>query len=354
MQGGWIIGNGESSTPPITSGSTIYPPYIEESINIFTELDTNGFTFTVCSCWGFGFSPTGTTVEIQNFVPYNFSNIIDNQLVSFKVKSFFEIELTLRVKKYKSSGEKIKITTPNGNSEQWGVRYLKINPKVKTQGFANGWWDFRSYQPANIVTSANYNQSSYDFSNSGLVQNITEGLTRNSVNYTNFMGIFYSLGVPVFSPLSLEFILKFSSGSFVIGCGFGTIDANWNKSIRENCASMISLENRAYSKAYFGKGSNYFGQEYVTGYNWNNSFVHVMFGYFPDENKTLVKIYSRATLSYDWNIADDGEFITEFTQSNIDTSRRGTAYLEEDNKLCPYIEIRNSSSTGYIVAMKLA
>ncbi|WP_413160084.1 hypothetical protein ACL6C3_16835 [Capilliphycus salinus ALCB114379] len=337
------------STEAVISQSTVYPPYIREDIDLYTYLGLSNEDIVTITVHGFGFSPSGTSVNIDGFFSFNESDVVNNQIFNVKVKSFIEIELTLLIRQY--GLKKITVTTPNGSSEQWGDKFLRIIEPIQTIG-VNGWLDFRSYQPQNVVTTANYTQPDKTFSNSGLLQN-SSGLTRSSTAYNNFQAIFTNLQIPVNSPFKLEFILQFWSGSYVVSGGFGTIDADWTKNIKSNATALFSLENRAWSSSYYAsRNGAYYNKQFVTGNNWNNSYIHIAIDYYPADKVEIVA-YSRASLSYDWSQIGTGEFICNFKQLNPDTGVKGGAYSASDNKLCPYIEIASSSSLSYIVAMKL-
>lgn len=345
---GWNI-NPESSN---NSGggepllSTVYPPYLYDVDPIFCEI---GETRTI-TLRGFGFTPTDLLFMIQGFIPGNPSNTTDNQIIEVNVISFVEIEITLTLYQYSSDGLLTVVETFNGSSLDWGTRTLKIYPKIKTVG-VNGWLDFRSYQPTQIISTANYNNSSPTFSNSGLIQT-TNGLSRNSTAYTNFMAAFPDILIPLNQAFTLEFIFQFFSGSFVIGGGFLTRDINWAIGTRENSACMVSMENRSYSKLYFGEGTTYKGKEYVTGSNWNNNFIHSVFSF--SEGAVRCQAFSRGNLSYDWELFNQGEFVFDFREVDLDFSRRGNKYTDSENKVIPFVEIRTASSSGCVVAMKLS
>ncbi|GEM_PF-3587189 len=272
---------------------------------------------------GKNFTPQTTIVIEWTGTINNVTVLNDEEIVvgvqSPSVSGFFDIE----------------VINNDVSSSAWG----NDNQLEVYQPFSTGWIDFRSAEP-NIVTTANYNLTTQTFANSGLVRSPTEGLTRNSTSYSNFQGFFNQFQIPSSQTFELQFILKFFSGAFVVSAGFST-QLDFSKTIRESSGAVVSLENRSYSIGYFGEYPNYFSKSFVTGTNWNNNFIHYLFQRKPGDN--LIKVFSRGSLTYNWDAPENGEFICQFEDRQIQPS----------DFYYPCIELRSASSQGFIVAMKI-
>lgn len=290
------------STVPVwfENPGLVYPPALNYPFDIYIT--------------GYGFLP-GMSTEIAGL------NVIE-----FEAINFFKVRIRLSVTNFGSYP--CQFFLDNQLVDSYNSLTLTFSSRFTT----NGWLDFRN----NTYILSNYQTSSNG-----------QGIEQSSLgvkSLTGYSDLFVAIdddSFPVNSQFTFESICYFFSGSHTIWTGLTSITPNWLNP-RNTVLGVNSLENRAYSRCFYGVNNQYQNIDNTTGSNWNNNYIHTVIDY----NNGLINVsaYSRASLSYDWNIASDGEFI--FSQ------QYQTQLATDGFYPCVYFQAANSSST--LVAYKVS
>lgn len=267
-----------------------------------------------------------------NFTPESVVSIagvtINNQIV-VNNKS-----IKLSVTSGNQPGEHL-IIVSNGSlsSDAWDEKkYLVITPSLST-----GWIDYRNITTATVQSTANNSETS-NLGVAGLQSN-SSGLTSTSTQ-SNLLVNFSNITLPSSASYTFESICFFFSGTHGIWTGISNKSANWINP-RRSCLILNAIENRSYSRCYYGKDWYYQSIDNVTGVNWNNSFIHTVIE--VEKNKIITNSYSRTTVSYDWDKGTEGEKV--FSQHHI---------LDESIAVhCPSIYFFSANSASYLVAQRI-
>jgi hypothetical protein len=275
-------------------------------------------------------SPVQFTIKGYGFTPDQEILILGVQVISLEVVNFFECVVTIQISAYGTFP--INFYLNDQLISSYGITELTITSSLPS----TNWIDYRTYRNFPVMSRL-ATAPTTNLANAGLQIN-SNGIFTTTSSGNNLFVIFPDMEVPPRAVYRYESITTFSSGSFGIWTGITRVP-NWDNPRRSIVASN-ALENRAYSRAYYGFNSYYKSIDQITGVNWSGSFIHTVI----DITRDLITLtaYGRSNLSYDWDNADDGEFI--FSEQVTQTDELPECY--------PSVQFAAANSTSYLIAQK--
>lgn len=271
-------------------------------------------------------------IKGENFLPTTSVNIENTTIVEKTVINSREIRVLATSNVL--GNHKVTVANDSLSSDAWEEKkYLTVTPYINT-----GWVDYREPLIGNIQTTRSQNPTT--LARAGLVSD-SNGLTTASESSQLFV-IFPDILIPYNASITYESITSFFVGTSSIWTGLTySSSVNWSNP-RRTCLAMNALENRSYSRCYYGKNSFYQQLDNITGVNWSNNFVHTFIEI--DGNEVLITAYSRASVNYDWNSGNEGEKI--FSQHYLIDNLTNSV-------CCPSVYFLAANSSSFLVAQRV-